>query len=210
MNPSSEMLHADWMGVPWIKAQVWCWTPLKGGGIENRKISGIGKTSANTLVFLSSTTCALESSWRVQSLGAIGRWKSSWFPAWPFPPGFCDLQLEGRSLRREIARCRCWHLVLVVLLPGVRMQPSSAHDGLGRTWPILPTLFCCNHEEISACGQPVMTTTHGSGPPCLTCDAVFWTSDHERNWRRLLEVWSGEPQRGGLQGDVNGSECCPR
>jgi len=41
-------------------------------------------------------------------------------------------------------------------------------------------------------------------------DAVFWTSEVvERNRRRLLKVWGEEPQRGGLQDDVNGNECCP-
>ena len=56
-----------------------------------------------------------------------------------------------------------------------------------------------------------MTTTHGGGPLCLTWDVVFWTIDVvERKRRRLLEVWNVEPQRGGVQEDVNGNERCPR
>ena len=56
-----------------------------------------------------------------------------------------------------------------------------------------------------------MMMLHGIDPLCLIWDDVSWNvGEVERKWRKLLEVWNVEPQRGGQQDDVNENGGCPK
>ena len=167
------------MGVPWIKAQVWCWTPLKGGSIESPEISGSGKTSTITLVSLSSTTCALESSnsWSNRALEikliaclaissgilwstARRKFTASWNCSMSMLAFGFGRSSSGSSdaafLRSGWARPNLTHFIHSVLLPSWReicMWPAGNDDD-PREWSPVSDLGCRFFDQWCGWAEP--------------------------------------------------------